>query len=325
MQGIEDTKQFEATIRSVIKDDPVFETVTPLENESFFQQRYNNSDKTWVKMESTIDGLLYVMNLLVENDQPVMIKGGKESSLLCKAYMAKISKFSSHLISPGIEMKKQDCIKSITENMSKKGENVLVPDDGTKTVPIILGLENRSIRPYACLLTTLADMAKHSYFYSPEDGYRRIKMQNFALVCQYDTTKNLATLHSFVGLQYFNILSLKDNSPLSVIQTHGWISNNLSSEIVSKTYELFLSFEKRRMKLSEKSPISILQLAGIDSFSTCLEMYDKRYGSKPEEDAEKYWMTALEDHFVLPLWTCSAKTSVGEIFSDAGMEVSKLK
>ena len=105
-------------------------------------------------------------------------------------------------------------------------------------------------------------------------------MQNFAIICQYDTTKNLKTLHSFIGLQYFNVLSLKDNSPLSVLQTHGWISKTFSSEMISKTYELYLSFEKKILHLDEDSPIMTLQLAGIDSFSMCLEMYDKKYGKK---------------------------------------------
>ena len=71
MQGIEDTKEFEATVRSVLKEDTMFETVNPLENESFFQQRYNNKDKTWVRMESPIEGFMYILNLLVENDKPV--------------------------------------------------------------------------------------------------------------------------------------------------------------------------------------------------------------------------------------------------------------
>jgi hypothetical protein len=322
MQGIEDTKEFEGTVRSVIKDDAMFETVIPLENESFFQQRYNNSDKTWVRMESPIEGFMYILNLLIENDKPVMITGGKEGSLLCKAFMTRISKFNGHLIYPGNEMKKQDCITEITMNMSKKGENILIPDDGLKTVPIIVGLENRLARQSSSLLTILADIAKHSYFYSDKDGYRRIKLQNFALICQYDTTKNLKTLHSFVGLQYFNLMSLKDNSPLSVLQTHGWLSNMFSTGMITRTHELFLSFEKKSLQLGENSPIAILQLSGIDSFSTCLEICEKKYGTKTEDENERYWMTSLDEHFILPLWTTSAKNVVGDIFSEAGIDIT---
>ena len=53
MQGTEDTQQFETAIRSVIgrSDDPLFEMVNPLEHETFFQQRYRNGDRTWIKME----------------------------------------------------------------------------------------------------------------------------------------------------------------------------------------------------------------------------------------------------------------------------------
>ena len=324
MQGLEETKQFENAIRSVIsqKDDPIFENVNPLENESFFQQRFNPIDKSWVKMESSIDGLMYILNLFVENDQPVMITGGRESSLLCKAYMNRVSKFSSQLIYPGNEMKTQDCVTEITQSMSKKGENVLVPNDGLKTLPIIVGLENRSVRLSSSLPTVLGDIAKHSFFYSNKDGYRKIKLQNFALICQYDTTKNLKTLHSFVSIQYFNVLSLKDNSPLAVLQTHGWISKMFSNEMITKTHELFLSFEKKIPQISNKSPISILQLSGIDSFSTCLGMFEEKYSEKKEEEAEKYWMAALNEHFVVPLWTTSAKTIVGNIFLDAGIDIS---
>ena len=324
LQGLEQTKQFEGAIRSVIsqKDDPLFEQVNPLENESFFQQRYNPIDKSWVKMESAIDGLMYILNLFVENDQPVMITGGRESSLLCKAYMNNVSKFSSQLIYPGNEMSTQDCITDITKNMSKKGENVLVPNDGLKTLPIIIGLENRSVRLSSSLPTTLGDIAKHSFFYSAKDGYRKIKLQNFALICQYDTTKNLRTLNSFVSIQYFNVLSLKDNSPLAVLQTHGWISKMFSNEMISKTHELYLSFEKKIPQIAEKSPISILQLAGIDSFSTCLGNIGEKFDGKTEEEAEKYWMEALNEHFVVPLWTTLSINVVGSIFSDAGIDIS---
>ena len=238
MQGTEDTKEFETAIRSVIKEDPLFEMVNPLEQETFFRQRYSNGDKTWIKMESTIDGVLHIMNLLVENDQPIMITGGRESFLLCKAFMSRSTNLNSYLIHPGNEMQKEDCIREISGSMSKKGENVLAPDDGVKAIPIIIGLDNRPICQSSCLLTTLADIAKHNFFYSSRDGYRKIKMQNFSMICQYDTTKNLKTLHSFIGLQYFNILSLKDDSPLSVLQTHGWISKTFSNEMISRTYEL---------------------------------------------------------------------------------------
>ena len=68
-----------------------------------------------------------------------------------------------------------------------------------------------------------------------------------------------------------------------------------------------------------------LQLAGIDSFSTCLEIYDKKYGKKEEKHAEEYWKTALDEHFILPLWTTSAKDIVEDIFSDAGIDISVLR
>ena len=174
--------------------------------------------------------------------------------------------------------------------MSKKGENVFVPTDGLKTLPIIVGLENRSVHLSSSLPTILSDIAKHSFFYSSKDGYRKIKLQNFALICQYDTTKNLRTLNSFVGIHYFNILSLKDNTPLAVLQTHGWISPMFSNEMISKTHELYLSFEKKIPQITEKSPISILQLAGIDSFSTCLGIIGEKYNGTTDEEAEKYWM-----------------------------------
>jgi hypothetical protein len=322
IQGIEDTKQFEGAVWSVIKVDAMFETVNPLENESFFQQRYNNSDKTWVRMESPIEGFMYILNLLVENDKPVMITGGREGSLLCNAIMTRMSKFNAHLIYPGNEMNKQDCITEITMNMSKKGENVFIHDDGLKTVPIIVGLENRLARQSSSLLTILADIAKHSFFYSNKDGYRRIKLQNFSLICQYDTTKNLKTFHSFGGLQYFNLMSFKDNSPLSVLQTHSWLSNMFSTEMITRTHALFLSFEKKRLQLGENSPISILQLSGIDSFSTCLEICEKKYGAKIEDEKERYWMTSLDEHFLLPLWTTSAKKVVGDVFSEARIDIT---
>ena len=324
MQGMEDTKLFETTVRAAIKEEPLFETVNLLENDSIFQQRFNQGDKTWIKANTMIDELLYVVNLLVENDHPVMITGGRESSLLSKAYMTKMSNFNSHLIFPGSDMPNQDCLKEITANMSKKGENVLIPDDGVKTVPIVVGLENRPVLQSSCLLTTLSEIAKHGVFYSEEDGYRRMKLQNLALICQYDSTKNLRTLHSFLGIQYFNILSLKDNSPLSVLQTHASTCSKLTEEMISKTHELFLSFEKKSVELGEKSPISILQLPGIDSFSSCLEMYDERYGNTSDENTEQYWKRALDEHFVEPLWTTLAQNIVAECFLDSGIDLSTL-
>ena len=90
MQGMEDTKLFETTVRATIKEEPFFETVNLLENDSIFQQRFNQGDKTWIKANTMIDELLYVVNLLVENDHPVMITGGRESSLISKAYMTKV-------------------------------------------------------------------------------------------------------------------------------------------------------------------------------------------------------------------------------------------
>ena len=291
MQSTEDIKQFETAIRTAIKDDSLFEMVNPLEHETLFQQKYSVADRTWIKLKSTLDGALHIMDLLVQNDQPVMIIGGRESSLLCKAFMStNVNKMNSYLIQPGNEMSKEDCIQEICRTLSKKGENILTPADGVKAVPMIIGLENRRIRHSSCLLTMLADIAKHNFFYSSMDGYRKIKLQNLAVVCQYDTTKNLKTLHSFIGLKYFNVLSLKDNSPLAVLQTHGLISPSLSNELISKTHELYQIFEKKLIPtLDDDNPISTLHLGGLDSFSTCLEMYDKRMNKEGETNAEENW------------------------------------
>lgn len=46
---------------------------------------------------------------------------------------------------------------------------------------------------------------------------------------------------------------------------------------------------------------------------------------KEETDAEDYWKTALDEHFILPLWTTSAKVIVEDIFSDAGIDISALR
>ena len=54
----------------------------------------------WVPVEGPFESLVYVFNRLVDNDKPVILMGGIETSLVCTAFIRLVHFISPQLIFP---------------------------------------------------------------------------------------------------------------------------------------------------------------------------------------------------------------------------------
>jgi flagellar biosynthesis GTPase FlhF/predicted nucleic acid-binding Zn-ribbon protein len=319
LQSQGDVRKFDAGIRTAINENDYLQNIGVLEKGiSVFQQKFDRDLKKWVAVESSLDAVQQVIELLVENDEPILLVGDLETRILLRAIESKWDDINVVKTTPGSQMTKETCMAQILSHLCYKGEHYIQPKDNTKMLWIIKRLETRQVKSEGCLLSTLADIAKNMTIYSRAIGFRRKKFRNIAILAQVTRSKGMQLFTSFEGLNNFCVLAAKECMASTIIAAQN-IADDIPEDMLEATAAIHqdLTTTFSAASVEAFNPVRIMALTDLDSLVRCL-----KFSPDTDEDTSRFqWTNSIIENIVQPLWTLQERQKVTEILQRHGVNV----